>query len=655
MSSDGAPLLLPPDAGASLAPSLAADPASATNPPPAIESSSSSSAAAAAAAATIADATATDDASVAAADAATADDTAPASTEASASHDAEHSDANVDESASNATASGTLPGVQGGADGQPIAYYDIVVLRGTYSEQGMWKGHWAMNETEYESPTGLRQEFAYKISKKPAPLRPADAVPHAPLDVYISGYFNFMKFGKQAKCQEHDILLQFGPSDRNGEYAVSGAGRNLFGWFHLRGSFVPFTRALNVERCYYQGATAKLASAKKKGGRVPAFSAAHSPVAPEKPPHRVRRTPSHFADSQVDLTPSVLLTDFSAITVAVNKVAAGDTNGFFMVPVDPVKFNLPTYTSIVTNPMDLGTVQAKLARREYTTIADVAADVRLAFNNAAKFNHPDTLVAVEAKRLLKLFEREYAIVNNGGKRQASFGSTGAAGGGEPRKKKAKSSSRPYADLFSSDGEDAAGDDGVDDDGLDDELVFGRSAAPPKSKSRKAPVDEVAALRDKVAAMSEQLRNLQENGAAVAPRLAPAPAAPRPPKKPKPAVQTAAAAAAPLQASTVIHYTSDDRPPLSAASSSSMAVGVERVLSYQEKRALGQDINKLPADKVQHVVDIINESGCQMGGDDDEVEIDIEKLDTATLRTLQKFVREVLRNEKKKAVRDAAFQ
>ena len=43
---------------------------------------------------------------------------------------------------------------------------------------------------------------------------------------------------------------------------------------------------------------------------------------------------------------------------------------------------------------------------------------------------------------------------------------------------------------------------------------------------------------------------------------------------------------------------------------------------------------------------------KMGGNEEEVEIDIEKLDTGTLRQLQKFVRETLRIEKKKAIREA---
>jgi len=61
--------------------------------------------------------------------------------------------------------------------------------------------------------------------------------------------------------------------------------------------------------------------------------------------------------------------------------------------------------------------------------------------------------------------------------------------------------------------------------------------------------------------------------------------------------------------------------------------------------------------VKHVLRNTNEHKMKralvkMGGNEEEVEIDIEKLDTGTLRQLQKFVRETLRIEKKKAIREA---
>merc|ERR1712176_320072 len=65
---------------------------------------------------------------------------------------------------------------------------------------------------------------------------------------------------------------------------------------------------------------------------------------------------------------------------------------------------------------------------------------------------------------------------------------------------------------------------------------------------------------------------------------------------------------------------------------------EMPLSYQEKRALGQDIHKLPGDKIQGVISIIEESGAPMGQEGDEVELDIEALDTPALRRLQVYVR-----------------
>ena len=67
--------------------------------------------------------------------------------------------------------------------------------------------------------------------------------------------------------------------------------------------------------------------------------------------------------------------------------------GIFNQPVDPVRLNIPTYTRVIKNPMDLGTVRQKLDAGEYENIDDFADDVRLTFKNAIKFNpekHPTT-------------------------------------------------------------------------------------------------------------------------------------------------------------------------------------------------------------------------------------------------------------------------
>ncbi|KAL7722906.1 Bromodomain-containing factor [Entamoeba marina] len=79
----------------------------------------------------------------------------------------------------------------------------------------------------------------------------------------------------------------------------------------------------------------------------------------------------------------------------------------FKEPVDPVLYNIPTYFTIIKHPMDLGTINTKLANGDYITKDDFAQDIRLTFNNATTFNHPQSDVYVWAEKLIKMFENRF--------------------------------------------------------------------------------------------------------------------------------------------------------------------------------------------------------------------------------------------------------
>eukprot|EP00286_Rhodomonas_abbreviata_P020090 CAMPEP_0181297234 /NCGR_PEP_ID=MMETSP1101-20121128/5129_1 /TAXON_ID=46948 /ORGANISM="Rhodomonas abbreviata, Strain Caron Lab Isolate" /LENGTH=198 /DNA_ID=CAMNT_0023402153 /DNA_START=409 /DNA_END=1002 /DNA_ORIENTATION=- len=76
------------------------------------------------------------------------------------------------------------------------------------------------------------------------------------------------------------------------------------------------------------------------------------------------------------------------------------------------------------------------------------------------------------------------------------------------------------------------------------------------------------------------------------------------------------------------------------------------MSYEEKRELSANMNKLPGKKVGHVITLIHEKNpkvvMQNGEDPDEIEIDINLLDNATLRYLESMVRENFAKKKKRA-------
>lgn len=67
------------------------------------------------------------------------------------------------------------------------------------------------------------------------------------------------------------------------------------------------------------------------------------------------------------------------------------------------------------------------------------------------------------------------------------------------------------------------------------------------------------------------------------------------------------------------------------------------MSYDEKRRLSLDINKIPGDKLGKIVQIIQSREPSMrNSNPDEIEIDFETLKTTTLRELEKYVSACLR-------------
>ncbi|CAN8245867.1 unnamed protein product [Cochlearia groenlandica] len=76
----------------------------------------------------------------------------------------------------------------------------------------------------------------------------------------------------------------------------------------------------------------------------------------------------------------------------------------FREPVDPARLNIPNYFTVVSKPMDLGTIRSKLLKSVYKDEDEFAADVRLTFGNAMAYNAPDNTVHKMAKDLKRVFE-----------------------------------------------------------------------------------------------------------------------------------------------------------------------------------------------------------------------------------------------------------
>ncbi|XP_021616188.1 transcription factor GTE10 isoform X2 [Manihot esculenta] len=93
-----------------------------------------------------------------------------------------------------------------------------------------------------------------------------------------------------------------------------------------------------------------------------------------------------------------------------NRLMAHQFGWVFNTPVDVVKLNIPDYFTVIKNPMDLGTVKSKIASGAYSSPLDFAADVRLTFSNAMKYNPPGNDVHFMAEALSKYFEVRWKAI-----------------------------------------------------------------------------------------------------------------------------------------------------------------------------------------------------------------------------------------------------
>lgn len=317
----------------------------------------------------------------------------------------------------------------------------------------------------------------------------------------------------------------------------------------------------------------------------------------------------------------------------------------FYKPVDAELLGLHDYFDIIKKPMDLGTVKQKMDNRAYKTAAEFAADVRLIFTNCYKYNPPDHDVVAMARKLQDVFEMRYAKIPDE-----------PIHVGVPHMDKGSSASSSESGSESdSDSDDSEEERNNKVKLLEKELLalqekmrklVEESNTKKKAKkkvkdksSKKQMVNSAMPKANAVAGYGAKANNIAENIATGSARgkggskrgggggggkggsRASAPG-----KKKNSAPSTAPAAHAPPHADT------DDED-------------VAKPMSYDEKRQLSLDINKLPGDKLGKVVHIIQSREPSLrDSNPDEIEIDFETLKPSTLRELENYVASCLRKK-----------
>ncbi|KAL0112328.1 hypothetical protein PUN28_011984 [Cardiocondyla obscurior] len=375
----------------------------------------------------------------------------------------------------------------------------------------------------------------------------------------------------------------------------------------------------------------------------------------------------------------------------------------FYKPVDAELLGLHDYHEIIKKPMDLGTVKTKMDNRQYKTAHEFASDVRLIFTNCYKYNPPDHDVVSMARKLQDIFEMRYAKVPDepmGSSMVAikgsSSGSASSSGGDsssdsddsveertqkllelqqelkamqeqmrklveesgkkknkkkKPEKPKSKPMSNKNSSLVASH------------TGAMKELMKPSGGIPNVSDSVGASIASVAmAAGDlKMPGITSDLHHQttavgpnKTHGAGSLGHHLPTTANAKPKGKRGPGKAAATPNTATKRPKANSRSTGNKKkntgnqpPPMTFDSEDEDNA---KPMSYDEKRQLSLDINKLPGDKLGRVVHIIQSREPSLrDSNPDEIEIDFETLKPSTLRELESYVASCLRKKPHKKV------
>ena len=83
----------------------------------------------------------------------------------------------------------------------------------------------------------------------------------------------------------------------------------------------------------------------------------------------------------------------------------GSLNGPFLMPVDPVALNIPTYFQVIKKPIDLSTIRERIDSGHYKKGKDIEADLNLMFKNCYKFNPVGNFIHDTGKQLEEVCRR----------------------------------------------------------------------------------------------------------------------------------------------------------------------------------------------------------------------------------------------------------
>jgi hypothetical protein len=315
---------------------------------------------------------------------------------------------------------------------------------------------------------------------------------------------------------------------------------------------------------------------------------------------------------------------------------ARDTQSIFAIPVDPVALGIPTYFDVITEPMDLGTIQSQLDSGDLDSPDEFIRLVRLVFENAIKFNTmPNSFVAITARTLLQFFNSRIKSVERvvEGQKNRKLTKSEAAELKRKEKEAKKRDKRKGSEEGGGDHKRKRLNEFVTES---KELIDSISQAT-SQVSDSVPRAAFDGLMKLVQLQHDHMISLhrmvmKSSGGSSSKYSSHSPAA--------------------ASATAITSYEIDDRkssPKKKKAKTEKQEKKAKPPLSPEyypkqspvvnEQEALSEDINNLAEDLLPGAMDIIRQADG-VNDDDEEIDLDLDMLDIKTQRKLQQYILEV---------------
>ncbi|XP_067294148.1 bromodomain-containing protein 3b isoform X6 [Pseudorasbora parva] len=336
----------------------------------------------------------------------------------------------------------------------------------------------------------------------------------------------------------------------------------------------------------------------------------------------------------------------------------------FYKPVDAEALELHDYHEIIKQPMDLSTVKKKMDSREYQDAQSFAADIRLMFSNCYKYNPPDHEVVAMARKLQDVFEMKFAKMPDEPAEPSSPSAVSATA--VVSKSTGSSESSADSSSSSSDSEEERatrlaelqeqqftvehpnGNRSGTKNGcakrfqlkaVHEQLAALSQGPVSKPKKKKEKKEKEKKKKDKEKDKDKNKVKVEEDKKA---------------KSTQPNKQTQqkkTSARKPNSTSTTRQPKKGGKP---GAANYESDEEESLPMSYDEKRQLSLDINRLPGEKLGRVVHIIQSREPSLrDSNPDEIEIDFETLKPSTLRELERYVKSCLQKKQRKPLPEKA--